>query len=153
MSNLEPYKDIKNIASIASLAAVATTSVYFQNKISSMEDDINEVKNNLAAVIPYIDKDSNKTNAIINAVKKLDERVNSLQSNVQYVKHIKKTEPTSKKKYIRVTDRKSNKEPEIKTKQKEPESDTSDSESELSDSEIDDMDDIEDDIHTMTSGD
>ena len=86
MENLESYKDIRTIASVSALVGMATMSIYFQNKISKIETDLEEVQKHLAAVVPCVDPNSkHQLEQVIKALRVLDSQVASTQNDLKVI--------------------------------------------------------------------
>lgn len=84
MENFETYKDIRTVASVSALIGVATMSIYFQNEISKIKTDLNEVQKHLATIIPAVDPNSKQQlDQVIKAIRVLDSRVATAQSDLR----------------------------------------------------------------------
>jgi len=104
MDNFESYKDVRTIASVSALIAVATTSIYFQNKISKIEADLKEIQKHLATIVPYVDPSSKQQlDQVVKAIRVLDSRVASTQSDLKTIAHTPHNHKQSPRKYERLT--------------------------------------------------
>jgi len=86
MDNLEKYKDIRSVASASALLGVVISFAYFQNKISKIETDLNEVQKHLATIIPSVDpKSKQQLEQVVKAIQLLDSRVASAQRDIKAI--------------------------------------------------------------------
>ncbi|CAN5700470.1 hypothetical protein BH23THE1_BH23THE1_29920 [soil metagenome] len=83
MANSESLRDV---ASFSALGAVAISSSYFYSEISNMKEEVQEIKKNLAAIIPLINPDSGKQlNCTVDAIKLLDSRLAKTQDDIRII--------------------------------------------------------------------
>lgn len=86
MANLEVIKDPRSIASLSALVAVGVSYVYFNNEISKLRqeqeeisNELNEFKHHIAKLLASSPESSQKIEKIMNAVKMLDNRIGEIR--------------------------------------------------------------------------
>jgi len=83
MSNLDSVKDVRTIAAVSALIAVGASSSFFYNKISKIEEELEEIQNHLAAIIPHSDpKVKVQVEQVIKAIQILDKRLAKTQEDL-----------------------------------------------------------------------
>lgn len=138
MSVIDNFKDVQSAASVAAVAGVMVASAYFQKKITSVEEDLAEIKKNLAAALPHVDPKIKTTmrtdlDQALAAIRTLDSRLANTQKELRkYTGY--KDDHGNVRKYVRVTER-------------DPRNSASRSYS--SDASSDDDDDLSDDVEAM----
>jgi len=137
MSTTETFKDPRTIVAAVALVAVGTSTVYFQGKISKLEEDVRELQTHLSAIIPHVDpKAKDRMNHIVQAIRVMDSRLSTQPSEKGNI-NPQTQRPTHK--YNRLTKRLKS---EISNTQTIPDQNSEDDEY---------NDDTEDDIKAMMS--
>lgn len=105
MSALDSLKDPRSIASVAALVAVGVSWTYFQGEITSLKEEVEEIKKHIQAYIRANPASSDQLDHIRQAVKILDSRINKQQEEMRAISEKSLPEAPPVKRYQRLTER------------------------------------------------